>query len=187
LLRPLHDDAGPRVIKALCMRFAPRLRKAVLTLHIATAVGWLGVDVVMLTLGTAGLSGSVSPAVVYPAMGLLGVVLFTPLSFLVWAVAVVNAIGTPWGLLKHWWVTTKLIVVSAMLVLVVFALYPLVADARTLGAALAQQERLNLVIAPSVSSLLLMTATILSTYKPWGRIRRWPPRRQLAPVRAPTG
>jgi hypothetical protein len=172
LLLPRHDDADPRIVDPVTMRFAPRLRKAVLTLHIATAVGWLGADVVMLTLGTAGLSGSVSPAVVYPAMGLLGVVLFTPLSFLVWVVAVVNALGTPWGLLKHWWVTTKLIIVSAMLVLVVIGFYPLVSDAWTLGAALPHQERLNLVIAPSVSSLLLITATILSTYKPWGRIRK---------------
>ena len=83
-------------------------------------------------------------------MGLVGVVLFTPLSFLVWVIAVVNSLGTRWGLLKHWWVTTKLIIVSAMLVLVVVGFYPLVRDARNLGAALPQQERLNLVIAPSV-------------------------------------
>jgi len=52
---------------------------------------------------------------------------------------------------------------------VFFALYPILADASTLGAAMPEQERLNLVIAPSVSSTLLLIATTLSTYKPWGR------------------
>src|SRR5262249_13844822 len=33
------------------MKFTPRWRKAVLTLHVASAVGWLGVDLVLLTLG----------------------------------------------------------------------------------------------------------------------------------------
>ena len=31
------------------MRLPPRWRKAVLTVHVMTAVGWLGVDLVLLT------------------------------------------------------------------------------------------------------------------------------------------
>lgn len=154
------------------MRFTPRWRKAILTLHVATAVGWLGTDLVLLTLGIAGLSGAADRAVVYPAQGLIGIVLFVPLTFLVWLVGVVNAVGTPWGLVKWWWVAVKLGIVTVMLGLVVFALYPNLADASDLGAALPAQQRLNLVIAPAVSSSLLLFATVLSTYKPWGRARR---------------
>lgn len=154
------------------MRFTPRWRKAVLTLHIATAVGWLGTDLVLLTLGIAGLSGAADPAVVYPAAALVGRALFVPLSYLVWLVGVVNALGTRWGLLRWWWVAVKFGIVTVMLGLVTFALYPNLAHAADLGAALPRQERLNLVIAPSVSSSLLVFATILSTYKPWGRTRR---------------
>ena len=150
------------------MNLPPRWRKAVLTVHVVTAVGWLGVDLVQLTLGIAGLSGA-DPAVVYPAFGLIGTILFLPLSFLVWSVGVVNALLTPWRLLTHWWVVTKLAVVTLMLVLVVFALYPNLSDAWTLGAATSHQTRLNLVVAPSVSTSLLIFATVLSTYKPWGR------------------
>ena len=84
------------------MRLTPRGRKALLTLHVATAVGWLGVDLVQLTLGAAGLTGH-RPDVVYPAIGLIGQVLFVPLSVLVWVVGVVSAAVTPWGLLRHRW------------------------------------------------------------------------------------
>jgi hypothetical protein len=154
------------------MRFTPRWRKAILTLHVVTAVGWLGTDLVLLTLGVAGLSGAADRAVVYPALGLVGTVLFVPLTFLVWIVGVVNALGTPWGLIKWWWVAVKLGIVTVMLGLVTFALYPNLADASDLGAALPAQQRSNLVVAPAVSSSLLLLSTILSTYKPWGRTRR---------------
>src|SRR5215467_14433193 len=85
------------------MRLTPRWRKAVLTVHVASSVGWLGVDLVLLTLGITGLVGW-RREVVYPAMGYLGLALFTPLSVLVWLVGVFNAWTTPWGVLKHWWV-----------------------------------------------------------------------------------
>jgi hypothetical protein len=153
------------------MRFTARWRRAVLTVHVASAVGWLGVDLVLLTLGVAGLSGAADPAVVYPAQGLIGLVLFVPLSVLVWLVGVINALGTPWGLLRHWWVVTKLAIVSLMLVLVAFALLPNLLAALHDGAALAASYRRNLVIAPIVSSTLLVISTTLSVYKPWGRTR----------------
>jgi hypothetical protein len=153
------------------MRFTPRWRKAILTLHVVTAVGWLGSDMVLLTLGVAGLSGAVGGDVAYPAMSLVGTVLFVPLSFLVWVVGVVNALGTPWGLLRWWWVAVKLVIVTVMLFLVTFLLYPGLVDAGELGPALPHRDRINLVIAPSVSSTLLIVATVLSTYKPWGRRR----------------
>lgn len=154
------------------MKLPPRWRKAVLTVHVVTAVGWLGVDLVQLTLGLGGLTGLADPAVVYPAFGLIGTVLFVPLSFLVWLVGVVNAVFTPWGLVKHWWVLTKLAIVTLMLVLVVFALYPNLSLAASSGAALPQRDKINLVVAPGVSTTLLIIATVLSTYKPWGRTAR---------------
>jgi hypothetical protein len=153
------------------MRLSPRWRKALLTVHVVTAVGWLGIDLVQLTLGLAGLTGS-DPAVVYPALGLIGTVLFVPASFLVWLVGILNSVLTPWGLLKHWWVAVKLVLTTVMLGLVVFALRPSLVAALELGAALPDRERLDLVIAPMVSSTLLVAATVLSTYKPWGRTRR---------------
>jgi hypothetical protein len=153
------------------MTLTPAWRKAILTLHVVTAVGWLGTDFVMLTFGIAGLAGA-DPAVVYPAVGLVGRWLFAPLSAVAWTVGVVNALLTPWGLLRHRWVLVKLLLTTLMLCLVVLLLWPNLSQAATLGAALPQADRVNLVVAPSVSSTLLVIATVLSTYKPWGRLRR---------------
>jgi hypothetical protein len=153
------------------MVLTPRWRKALLTLHIVTAVGWLGTDFVMLTLGVAGLTG-VDPELVYPAQALVGTVLFAPLSLVVWLVGVLNALLTPWGLLRWWWVVVKLTITTLMLVLVVTSLLPGLTQAADLGAALPTRDRINMVVAPSVSTTLMLLATVLSTYKPWGRIRR---------------
>ena len=98
--------------------------------------------------------------------------LFAPLSVLVWFVGVVNALSTPWGLLRPWWVVAKLLLTTLMLGLVVLLLWPNLTQAAELGAALPRADRINLVVAPTVSSTLLVIATVLSTYKPWGRVRR---------------
>jgi hypothetical protein len=92
-----------------------------------------------------------------------------PLTYLVWVIGVVNAVGTPWGLLRWWWVAVKLVIVTVMLFLVTFLLYPGLVHAGELKDALPRRDQINLVVAPSVSSTLLIVATVLSTYKPWGR------------------
>lgn len=153
------------------MKLTPRWRKAVLTLHVATSVGWLGTDLVLITLGASGLAGW-RPEVAYPAMGYVGQLLFVPLSLLVWLIGVVNAVLTPWGLLKHWWVVVKLAVTTVMLGLVLFALRPNLVAALDQGAGLDGRTRLDLLIAPLVSTSVLVFATVVSTYKPWGRTAR---------------
>jgi hypothetical protein len=167
------------------MTVSPRWRKALLTAHVVTAVGWLGADAVQLTLGVAGLTGA-DPAVAYPALGLVGTKLFVPLSVLVWLIGVVSAALTPWGLFRHRWVAVKLALTTAMLGAVVFALRPNLTAARDLGAAVPMDVRIDLVAAASVSTTLLIVATVLSTYKPWGRTpsRRGVRRRRADRVRA---
>jgi hypothetical protein len=147
---------------------SPPWRKLVLTAHVITAVGWLGVDLVLLTLGISALAGA-DPDLVYPAQSLVGRVLFAPLSVLVWLIGVINAFFTPWGLFKHWWVQVKLLLTTLMLVLVLVALYPGLVEAGELRGALPRQDQINMVVAPAVSSSLLIFATVLSTYKPWGK------------------
>lgn len=155
-------------LSGMSANLSPPWRKFVLTAHIATAVGWLGVDLVLLTLGIAGLAGA-DPAVVYPAQSLVGRVLFTPLCVLVWLIGVANAMLTPWGLARHWWVLVKLLLTTLMLGLVLFLLYPGLTEAGELAGDLPSRDRVNMVVAPAVSSTLLVVATVLSTYKPWGR------------------
>ncbi|WP_422773859.1 hypothetical protein ACN28C_13750 [Plantactinospora sp. WMMC1484] len=156
------------------MTLSPPWRKALLTLHVVTAVGWLGVDAVLLTLGVAGARGA-DPDLVYPMLALVGQSVFVPLSVLAWLVGFASALLTPWGLLRHRWVLVKLGITTVMLGAVLFALLPNLRAAE-LGAATPPDARQGLLAAPIVSTTLLVVATALSTYKPWGRIRRHRPR-----------
>ncbi|MFJ8578441.1 hypothetical protein [Micromonospora sp. NPDC093277] len=159
-------------------RLSPPGRKALLTLHLVTSLGWLGADLVLLALGVAGLRGA-DPEVVYPAAGLLVTWLFAPLSVLVWLIGLASALLTPWGLLRWRWVLVKFAITTAMLGLVFLLLAPTVRRLGELGADLATRDRLDLIIPPTVSSTLLIIMTVLSTYKPWGRLR--PPAQAARP------
>ncbi|MFE9692794.1 DUF2269 domain-containing protein [Micromonospora sp. NPDC005806] len=152
-------------------RLSPTGRKALLTLHLVTSLGWLGADLVLLTLGVAGLRGA-DPESVYPTAGLLVTYLFAPLSVAVWLVGVASALLTPWGLLRWRWVLVKFAITTVMLGLVLLLLTPTVRRLGDLAPDLTARDRLDLVIPPAVSSTLLIIATVLSTYKPWGRLRR---------------
>ncbi|MEV1330637.1 hypothetical protein AB0J20_13785 [Micromonospora costi] len=167
-------------------RTRPTTRKALLTLHLVTSLGWLGTDLVLLTLGVAVLRGA-DPATVYPVAALVGTVLFAPLSILTWVVGVVSALLTPWGLLRYRWVLVKLLITTVMVVLVLFLLMPNLRAAGDLGAALPPRDRADLVIAPAVSTSLMIVATVLSTYKPWGRTRRAVPAATRRPTPAGRG
>ncbi|GAA4567958.1 membrane protein [Micromonospora coerulea] len=163
-------------------RLSPATRKALLTLHLVTSLGWLGADLVLLTLGVAGLRGA-DPAVVYPTAGLVVTYLFAPLSVVVWLVGVASALLTPWGLLRWRWVLVKFALTTVMLGLVLLLLTPRIRQLGELGAAATTHYRVDLVVAPAVSTTLLLVATVLSTYKPWGRLRPAIPARR-SPVAA---
>ncbi|GIH11132.1 hypothetical protein Rhe02_91990 [Rhizocola hellebori] len=168
-------------------RLTPRWRKALLTVHIVTSVGWLGISAVLLTLGVAGARGA-DPELVYPAMGLIGTALLTPLVVVAWVFGLLSSLLTPWGVFKHWWVTVKLVATTILTVLVLFVLGPTLRLAAT-GAALGPEAREQLLAAPIVQTVALIVITVLSTYKPWGRLSRKPvvrgsaARRELAVTR----
>lgn len=156
------------------MKFTPRWRKALLVTHVVTSVGWLGAEAVLLVLCVAGLAGlaGADPAVVYPAAELVCTMLVVPLSLAAWLTGVVSAIGTRWGLLRHWWVVAKLATTTVMAVLVLVALTPGIQAAADAAQSLSTQERGQLVVPPSVACTLLVLNVVLSVYKPWGRLRR---------------
>jgi hypothetical protein len=83
-------------------------------------------------------------------------------------------LGTPWGLLRHYWVTVKLLLGLGALTLVVFALRVQLHDAASLVSRPGASTDIGfvgttLVIAPSVALLLYTGNVVLSIFKPWGR------------------
>ena len=154
-------------------------RRVVLISHIASAGAWLGVDVAMAVLiGAAKFSGDVQ--VRASCLRVLGIVTVWPLlvcGLICLASGVLLGLGSKWGLVKHWWVLTKLVLNLLLTALVVVALQPEVAEqARRASLILDGQsvalDLSNLNYPPVVSPAALLFATILSVVKPWGRVRK---------------
>ena len=107
-------------------RLDPRWRNMLLTIHIAVAVGVLGTDIVLLTLGITGLA-SPDPELIragYLAMGLLADAVLLPPALAAPITAILLALGTRWGLARHWWVTVKLVLTIGLATATVFVLQP---------------------------------------------------------------
>lgn len=89
----------------------------------------------------------------------------------------VLGLGTPWGLVRHYWVLIKLVVTSFAAVVLLIKM-PLIAEAARLAAAPAPDgDSLRLVgqqlLFHSAAGLtLLLLPMVLSTYKPRGLTRR---------------
>jgi len=160
------------------MTMGPRMRKLALTAHVTSSVGWLGAVVTALVLAVVGLV-SADPAViraVHLTLDLVGWYVLVPLSMASLVTGLVQALGSTWGLLRHYWVLAKL-------VLNLFATAVLLLYTQTLGhlAALTRQtpSAADLLALRSPSPvvhgggalLVLIGAAALSVYKPRGLTR----------------
>jgi hypothetical protein len=156
------------------VRLGTRSRHALLSVHIVSTVGALGADVTILVLGLSGLAGS-SPATVYPAMGLIGGSILAPLAVAALVTGIVLARLTVWGVFNYWWVTIKLATTTGLAVLVLQVLVPRFAaasQAAASGVALADADRLQLVVTAATGTTLLIAMIVLAVFKPSWRLRR---------------
>src|SRR5215212_10054849 len=94
------------------MIMAPRLRKFALTAHVTSSVGWLGAVAGFLALAIAGLTSQDAQTVraAYLAMELIGWFVLVPLSLVSLLTGLVQALGTAWGLFRHYWILVKLLI-----------------------------------------------------------------------------
>jgi hypothetical protein len=87
-------------------RLPRRARAALLTVHVAVSVGWLGLDGALVALEVTSLTSG-DPAVqggIEAAMGALASWVLIPVVFTSLVSGLVLALSTPWGLVRHWWV-----------------------------------------------------------------------------------
>jgi hypothetical protein len=152
-------------------------RKLLLSLHIISTVSVLGTEFVLLTLGIASLSGA-DPRTIYPAAHLVSLWLAVPLALLSLGSGVLLGLLTQWGLFRFWWVTIKLVITAGLTLVVLFVIVPrlsIVAASVSASGTLPIGERLPLVIAPLLASVLLVLNVFLAIFKPGGRLRAHAP------------
>jgi hypothetical protein len=163
-------------------RLPRRWRNLLLCVHIMVAVGALGTDTILLTLGVTGLASS-DPELIraaYLAMDLLVTAVLVPLALAALGTGVLLGLGTRWGLARHWWVLAKLALTIVGASAAVVLLRPAVdqAAATALALPLAElptagigQVAVRVMLAPTLGVLLLTTAVVLAVSKPWGQTR----------------
>lgn len=160
-------------------RLGARTRKSVLVIHIASAGAWIGIDVVMaVVIFTAvGTDNSRTKALCYQALELFAIWPLLTVGLICLASGVLLGLGSKFGLLRYWWVATKLALNLLLTALVLVALRPAVSEAAEQGRQLAAGNLAtiavgDLIYPPIVSPIALLIALVLAVFKPWGRIRK---------------
>jgi hypothetical protein len=108
-------------------------------------------------------------------MRLLALALGIPLSFVALISGIVLALAGRWGLFGYWWVTAKLALLAGVIVVgatLTGASIGSLLDASARGGAGAPGARAALLAALAAQGAMVLAATILSVFRPGGRIGR---------------
>ncbi|WP_332632421.1 DUF2269 domain-containing protein [Halalkalibacter flavus] len=157
------------------MIMVPWLRKLTLTTHITSTVGWLGAVIGYLALVIAALTKQDAQMgqVAWSAMEIIGWYVIVPLALVSLLTGLVMSLGTPWGVIRHYWVLFKLL-------LTVVATVVLLMNMPTVSYLTNVTHQTG---NPNVDGLwgqlfhaggglvVLLLTTILSVYKPRGMTR----------------
>jgi hypothetical protein len=153
----------------------PSLRNLVLTAHVTFSVGWLGATAAYLALAVVGLStpdAQIARAV-YVSMEVIDWYIIVPFGLASLTSGLVQSLGTTWGLFRYYWILVKfLFAIGATIVLLVHmpsvSRMARVAATSTLADGDMFAPRAQLVFHAAGGLLVLLIATTLSVYKPWG-------------------
>lgn len=160
------------------MIMSPSLRKLALTTHVIASVGWVGALAVFLAHAIASLT-SQDPLIARAAclaMGLTAWFVIFPLSLASTITGILQALGTAWGLFRHYWVLAKLFLTLFATAVLLLKLAPIsaLADAAagsTFSPADLLGARVSLLLHASGGLLVLLTVATLAIYKPQGLTR----------------
>lgn len=154
----------------------PAVRRLTLTAHVTSSVGWLGAVIAYLAIAIAGLTSQDEQLMRGACLvtALIGWLVIVPLSFAAMLTGLIQALGTEWGLFRHYWVAAKFVLtVAAMIVLLIHMQtvnrMARIAVETILSGGDDRGIRMQMIVHAAGGLLVLLTTTILSIYKPWGR------------------
>ena len=177
------------------MTMTPWARKLGLTAHVSSSVGWFGSVAAFLALAISGLRSEQTEIVraAYLAMDMIGWFVIVPLSVASLLTGLVQALGTSWGLFRHYWVVVKLLITVFATALLLIHMQPVghlarVVAIRTLEDGELAGLRIQLIADAGAALVALLFAAILSVYKPAGRTRYgWRKLREELPAKESVG
>ena len=163
---------------------ASALRRFTFTAHITSSVGWLGAVIAFLALAVIGLTSRDEATVrgAYLVMAPAAWFVLVPLAHASLLSGIAISLGTPWGVFRHYWVVLKLVITAfATVILMIY----MGTFRQMAGVAADPVVELGLVRNPSpvvhaiLAFVLLVLATVLGVYKPFG-MTPYASRRQAA-------
>ena len=153
----------------------PRLRKFALSVHLTFSVGWIGAVIAYLALGVAAVSSEDVQSVraAWTAMELTGWFVIVPLALASLLTGLVMALGTRWGLFRHYWVSISFTL--TVLATVVLLLHMPTVSSMASVAQEAEGASLEALggdlFHPGVGLVVLLVVQVLNLYKPRGMTR----------------
>ncbi|MGP3977271.1 2Fe-2S iron-sulfur cluster-binding protein [Streptomyces sp. 8N114] len=164
------------LLKPRFPRLGRRARKTWLTVHIGVAVSWLGLSTAMTVLAVAGLTADTHAVRhgAYELMHLFDLTLVIPSMAVAVLSGLVLSLGTPWGLVRHWWVLLKFVIALSLPTFAALLESKWIRSLQALTkdpAAEPGGTGLALAICLATFTALLWGAVILSVVKPGGRTR----------------
>lgn len=160
------------------MRLSKTYRRVLLTVHVISSVGWLGLSIANIALALT-IYTTTDPLLqhsVYRVLEVVGTTVILPISLTAFVTGVLASIGTQWGLIRHKWVLVKFALTLLTVLLTFFSLLPGLRAAAEVVAVtdpgeLAPVDGSGLLSAAFVSTSIYTFNVVLSVFKPWGRTR----------------
>lgn len=164
-------------------RLGSRGRKALVCVHVAVSVSWLGMTLCLLAMAVTALLTNDADTVraAYRAMKILGDTLVIPVSLTALLSGLWLSLATPWRLFTWRWVTVKFWLTLAATAASIFALRARLNEAAHAAAthpagSIADMHlgslRSSMVVIPTVATCVYLANVTLSVTKPWGRKER---------------
>ena len=152
------------------MLLTPGLRKLALAAHLTASVGWIGAVAAFLALAVVGVGSADDHTVrsAYCALDLLVRFAIVPLSLLALLSGLGSALGTRWGLFRHYWVLIKLALTLVAIAVLLVQVEPIRVLALAAADLLEPQRPL---IHAAGGLVVLVVVQLLGVFKPPGLTR----------------
>ncbi|CAM3337626.1 hypothetical protein KIPE111705_03470 [Kibdelosporangium persicum] len=158
---------------------SPRLRKAILTVHVIGSVAWMAIISVQSALAAVARTVGDDRALLrslYEAQYVVENLFLGKASFVALFSGLALALGTAWRLVHHRWVVAKFALTVTVMILPIVVYQPvldrgyaLVLDGYPADEVNSELGFPGILPATGLSPLMLLTAAVLSTYKPGKR------------------
>ncbi len=154
---------------------SPRLRKFALSAHLTFSVGWIGAVLAYLALGVGAVTSEDVQTVraAWTAMELTGWYVIVPLALASLLTGLVMALGTKWGLFRHYWVLISftLTIFATVVLLLHMPTVSLMADTAQEAEGASLNGLGGDLLHPGIGLVVLLVVQVLNLYKPPGMTR----------------